>query len=35
MDIEYKIGIKFVVWIGFHVEYDKINVKEVKYDETD
>jgi mRNA interferase HigB len=35
VDIEYKIGIIFVVWIGSHVEYDKINVKEVSYDKTD
>jgi mRNA interferase HigB len=34
-DIEYKIGILFVVWIGAHKEYDKINVKEIKYVKTD
>jgi mRNA interferase HigB len=35
VDIEHKIGIIFVVWIGSHEEYDKIYVKEVKYDKTD
>ncbi|MFH1525808.1 MAG: type II toxin-antitoxin system HigB family toxin [Bacteroidota bacterium] len=31
VDSEYKIGIVFIVWIGTHKEYDKINVKEIKY----
>jgi mRNA interferase HigB len=31
-DIEHKIGIIFIIWIGTHKEYDKINVKELKYD---
>lgn len=31
IDIEYKTGIIFVVWLGTHKEYDKINVKEIKY----
>ena len=31
VDIEFRIGIVFVVWIGTHKEYDKINVKEIKY----
>ncbi len=35
VDIEYKIGIIFIVWIGTHKEYDKINVKEIKYVKTD
>ena len=30
-DIEFKLKIVFVVWIGTHASYDKINVKEVKY----
>ena len=30
-DIEYKIGIVFIVWIGTHKEYDKKNIKEIKY----
>jgi mRNA interferase HigB len=31
VDIEYKLGIIFIVWIGTHKEYDKINVKEINY----
>lgn len=34
VDIEYKIGIVFIVWLGTHKEYDKINVKEIKYVKT-
>lgn len=34
VDVEYKIGIIFVVWIGSHKEYDKINAKEISYDKT-
>ncbi len=30
-DIEYRIGIIFVVWIGTHRQYDKINVAEINY----
>ncbi len=32
VDIEYKLKIVFVVWFGTHKEYDKINVKTVKYE---
>jgi len=32
VDIEYKLKIVFVVWFGTHVEYDKINVKTVNYE---
>lgn len=32
VDIEYKIGIVFILWIGTHKEYDDINVKEIKYE---
>jgi len=32
VDIEYKIKIVFIVWIGTHKEYDKINVKEINYE---
>ncbi|MFH1198480.1 MAG: type II toxin-antitoxin system HigB family toxin [bacterium] len=32
VDIEYKIGIAFIVWIGTHEEYNKINVMEVVYE---
>jgi len=35
VDVEYKIGIVFIVWIGTHKEYDKINVKEISYVKTD
>ncbi len=31
VDIEFKLKIVFVIWIGTHAAYDKINVKEVKY----
>jgi mRNA interferase HigB len=34
VDIEYKIGIVFIVWIGTHKEYDKLDVKEIKYVKT-
>mgnify|MGYP002078129049 CR=1 FL=1 len=35
VDIEYRIGIVFIVWIGSHKEYDKVNVKEINYVKTD
>ena len=35
VDIEYHLGIVFIVWIGSHNEYDKINVKEISYVKTD
>jgi mRNA interferase HigB len=31
VDIEYRIGIVFIIWIGTHKEYDNINIKEIKY----
>jgi mRNA interferase HigB len=31
VDIEYKLKIIFIVWIGNHKEYDNLNVKEIKY----
>jgi mRNA interferase HigB len=34
-DIEYRIGIVFIVWVGTHKKYDKVNVKEIKYVKTD
>lgn len=34
VDVEYKIGIIFIVWIGTHEEYDRINVKEISYVKT-
>ncbi|WP_029278628.1 type II toxin-antitoxin system HigB family toxin [Pedobacter borealis] len=30
-DIEFKLKIVFIVWIGTHANCDKINVEEVKY----
>jgi mRNA interferase HigB len=32
--IEYRIGIVFIIWVGTHKEYDKINIKEIKYVKT-
>lgn len=32
VDIEYKLKIVFVVWFGTHTEYDKIDVKKVRYE---
>ena len=34
VDIEYNLKIIFIVWIGTHKEYDKINVKKISYDKT-
>ena len=31
VDIEYRLGIVFIVWIGSHKEYDLIDSKTVKY----
>lgn len=31
VDIEYLVKQIYIVWIGTHVEYDKINVEDVKY----
>jgi mRNA interferase HigB len=33
-DIEYRIGIVFIVWFGTHDEYNFINAKEVNYDKS-
>ncbi|WP_443936531.1 type II toxin-antitoxin system HigB family toxin [Pedobacter sp. MW01-1-1] len=30
-DIEFKLKIVFIVWVGTHADYDKIKVEEVKY----
>ncbi len=35
VDIEYRLQIMFVVWVGTHSEYDKIDVKKVEYVKTD
>lgn len=34
VDIEYRLKIIFIVWIGTHQNYDKINAKEVSHDKT-
>ncbi|MBC8172993.1 MAG: type II toxin-antitoxin system HigB family toxin [Chitinophagales bacterium] len=31
VDIEYKLQIIFIVWIGTHKEYDKIDAKKIRY----
>jgi mRNA interferase HigB len=31
VDIEYKLKIVFIVWIGTHAAYDKIDVKTISY----
>ena len=31
-DVEYRLKIVFVVWIGTHKEYDKIDIKTVRYE---
>ena len=32
VDIEYRLKIIFIVWIGTHSQYDKIDVKSISYD---
>lgn len=32
VDIEYRLKIIFIVWVGTHSEYDKIDAKTVSYD---
>lgn len=31
VDIEYKFSLVFVIWIGSHSEYDKIDARNVEY----
>ena len=31
--IDYRRGIVFVIWVGSHREYDKIDVRTVRYDD--
>lgn len=31
-DIEYKLGLVFIVWFGTHEEYDKVDVKSLNYE---
>ena len=35
VDIEYRLKIVFIVWVGTHKQYDAIDVKKVKYVATD
>ncbi len=35
VDIEYRLKIVFVVWVGSHKEYDKIDAKKISYVKTD
>ena len=35
VDIEYRLKIVFIVWVGTHKQYDKIDVKNVRYVATD
>ena len=35
VDIEYRLKIVFIVWLGTHTEYDRINAKEISYVKTD
>ncbi len=32
VDIEYRLKIIFIVWIGTHSEYDKVDAKTINYD---
>ncbi len=32
VDIEYKLKIVFIVWLGTHEEYDRINAKTIRYE---
>ncbi|WP_366937073.1 type II toxin-antitoxin system HigB family toxin [uncultured Spirosoma sp.] len=34
-DIEFKKKLVFIVWVGTHAEYDKIDVKTVSYVKSD
>ncbi len=31
-DIEYKLGLVFIVWFGTHQEYNRIDAKEIRYE---
>jgi len=35
VDIEYRLKIVFIVWVGTHEAYDKIEVEKVVYVKTD
>ncbi len=32
VDIEYRLKLVFVVWFGTHAEYDKVDVRTIKYE---
>jgi len=32
VDIEYRLKIIFIVWVGTHSDYDKVDVKTISYD---
>ena len=34
VDVEYKLKLVFIVWIGTHNEYDKVDAKTIRYDKT-
>ena len=34
IDIEYRLSIIFIVWVGSHPEYDKIDAKKITYVKT-
>lgn len=34
VDIEYKIGLVFIIWIGTHKKYNKINVNRLEHVKT-
>ncbi|QOR74676.1 type II toxin-antitoxin system HigB family toxin [Cruoricaptor ignavus] len=35
VDIEYRIGLIFIVWFGQHKDYDRIDAKNINYDKAD
>ena len=35
VDIEYRLGLVFIVWFGPHKQYDKIDAKKISYGKTD
>jgi mRNA interferase HigB len=35
VDIEFRLKIIFIVWIGTHEDYNKINARTIKYDQAD
>ena len=33
-DVEYNLKIIFIVWVGTHTNYDKLNIEKIKYVKT-